>query len=45
MRNFDQWTEELSKEIVIRTDEQDTETLWKADQNFVDDEREEEESF
>ena len=43
MRNFDQWTKELSKQIVIRTEEQDTKTLCKADENLVDDDFEEEE--
>ena len=43
MRNFDQWTEELSKQIVIRADEQDTKTLCKADENLVNDDFEEEE--
>jgi len=43
LRNFDQWTEELSKQIVIRSDEQDTKTLWKANENLVDDDFKEEE--
>lgn len=43
MRNFDQWTEELSKQIVIRSDEQDSKALWKANEDLVDDDLEEEE--
>jgi hypothetical protein len=43
LRNFDQWTEELSKQIVIRSDEGETKVLWKADENLVDDDSEEEE--
>ena len=43
MKNFDQWMEELSKQIAIRSDEQDTKALWKAEENVVDDDFEEEE--
>ena len=44
MRNFDQWTEELSKQIVVRSDEEERKPLWKANENVVDDDFEEEES-
>jgi hypothetical protein len=43
LKNFDQWTEELSKQIVGRSDEQDMKTLWKADETCVDVDFEEEE--
>ena len=43
MKNFDQWTEELSKEIFVRNDEDDMRILWKANEIFVDDDFEEEE--
>ena len=43
LKNFDQWTEELSKQIVVRSDEEDVKTLWKANENLADDDREEEE--
>jgi hypothetical protein len=43
LENFDQWMEELSKQIITRNDEQDTKTLWKANENLVDDDFEEEE--
>jgi hypothetical protein len=43
LKNFDQWTEELSKQIVIRSDDQDMKTLWKANETLVDDDFEEEE--
>jgi len=43
LKNFEQWAEELSKQIVIRSDEQDTKALWKANENLVDDDFEEEE--
>jgi hypothetical protein len=43
LKNFDQWMEELSKRVVIRSDEQDTKTPWKANEILVDDDFEEEE--
>ena len=43
MKNFDQWAEELSKQIVIRSDEEDTKALGKANEIFVEDDFEEEE--
>ena len=44
LKNFDQWIEELSKQPVIRSDEEGTKTLWKANENINDDDFEEEES-
>ena len=43
MKNFDQWTEELSKQIVIRSDDQDMKALCKANEALVDEDFEEEE--
>ena len=43
MKNFDQWTEELTKQIVIQSDDQDMKTPWKANETLVDDDVEEEE--
>jgi hypothetical protein len=43
MRNFDQWTEELSKQIVDQSDEEERKALGKANEIFVDDDFEEEE--
>ena len=43
MRNLDQWMEELSKQIIIQSDEQETKPLWKANENLVEDDFEEEE--
>jgi hypothetical protein len=43
LKNFDQWTEELSKQVVIRSDEEEMKTLWKANENLADDDFEEEE--
>jgi len=43
LKNFDQWTEELSKQIIIQSDEEDTKTFWKANENLADDDFEEEE--
>ncbi len=43
MKDFDQWTEELSKQIVIRNDEEDRSALWKTEEIFVDDDSEREE--
>jgi len=45
LKNFDQWTEELSKQIVIRSDEEDMKALGKANEIFVDDDFEEEEQL
>jgi len=43
LKNFDQWMEELSKQIVVRSDEEDRKALWKADETLVDEDFEEEE--
>jgi hypothetical protein len=43
LKNFDQWTEELSKQIVTQSDEQDTKGIGKANEIFNDDDFEEEE--
>jgi hypothetical protein len=47
LKDFDQWTEELSKQVVIRSDEEDMSTFWKArgkaNEIFGEDDFEEEE--
>jgi hypothetical protein len=43
VKNLDQWMEELSKEIFVRSDEDNMKILWKANEIFVDDDFEEEE--
>ena len=45
LKNFDQWTEELTKQIVIQSDDQDMKTPWKANEILVDDDVEEEEEL
>jgi hypothetical protein len=45
LKDFDQWTEEVSKQIVIRSDEEDMKALGKANEIFVDDDFEEEEQL
>jgi hypothetical protein len=42
LKDFDQWTEELSKAVFVQTDEDDRKVLLKADEIFVDDDFEEE---
>ena len=42
VKNFDQWTEELSKEIYVRNDEENMKILWKMNEIFDDDVEEEE---
>jgi hypothetical protein len=42
LKNYDQWTEELSKAVFVQTDEDDRKVLLKADEIFVDDDFEEE---
>ena len=42
MKDFDQWTEELSKAVFVQPDEDDRKVLLKADEIFVDDDFEEE---
>ena len=41
MKNFDQWTEELSKEIFVRSDEEETGVLSRLNQ-IVDEDYDEE---
>jgi hypothetical protein len=43
MRNFDQWTEGLSKQIVLRSEEGSMKGLWKSDKAFFGDDGSEEE--
>jgi hypothetical protein len=43
LKNFDQWAEELSKQIVVQSDERDTKAIGKANEFFNDDDIEEEE--
>jgi hypothetical protein len=45
LKNFDQWTEELTKQIVIQSDDQEMKTPWKANEPSVDDDVEEEEEL
>ncbi len=42
VKNFDQWTEELSKEIYIQNNDEDMKVFWKANEIFDDDFEEEE---
>jgi hypothetical protein len=42
LKNFDQWTEALSKDIYGQTDEENAKVLWRMDE-FFDEEMEEEE--
>jgi len=42
VKNFDQWTEELSKDVFPQADEDDGKVLLKADEIFVEDDFEEE---
>ena len=41
MKNFDQWTEELSKEIFVQTDEEETRILSRLNE-LADEDYEEE---
>ncbi len=43
MGNFDQWTEGLSKQVIVQSDEEDKKALSKANEMFNDDDFEEEE--
>ena len=43
LKNFDQWTEELSKQVAIQSDEQDMKSVGNANEVFNDDDFEEEE--
>lgn len=42
MKNFDQWADELSKQIFVRNEEEDTKIYWKMDEILDDDFQEEE---
>jgi len=42
LKNFDQWAEELSKQIFVRTEEEDEKIYWKMEECFDDDFEEEE---
>ena len=42
MKNFDQWMEELSKQIFVRSNEEDMKVLWKMNEIFDEDFEEEE---
>jgi hypothetical protein len=41
LKNFDQWTEELSKEIFVRSDDEDTRVLSKLNEMIGEDYEEE----
>ena len=43
MKNFDQWTEELSKEIFVRSDEDETRILSRLNE-MIDEDGEEEQN-
>jgi hypothetical protein len=43
VKNFDQWIEELSKDVFTQADEDDRKVLLKTDEIFVEDDFEEEE--
>ena len=43
VKNFDQWTEELSKQGFVQTDEDNMKIVYKAKEVFVEDDFEEEE--
>jgi hypothetical protein len=43
MKNFDQWTEELLKQVFVQTDEDNVKVLYKAKEIYVEDDFEEEE--
>ena len=43
VKNFDQWTEELSKQVFVQTDEENVKVLYKAKEVLVEDGFEEEE--
>ena len=42
VKNFDQWAEELSKQIFVRNEGEDMKIFWKMDEAFDDDFEEEE---
>jgi hypothetical protein len=43
LKNFDQWTEALSRQVALQSDEQDTKTDGKANELLSEDDFEEEE--
>ena len=43
VKNFDQWTEELSKQVCLQIDEDNMKVLYKAKEIYVEDDFEEEE--
>jgi hypothetical protein len=43
MKNFDQWIEELSKQVCLQIDEDNMKVLYKAKEIYVEDDFEEEE--
>jgi hypothetical protein len=44
LKKFDQWAEEISKQVVIQNDEEGVKTPWRANESFGEDDFEEEES-
>ena len=44
MKNFEQWTEELSKQVSVQTDEENMKVLYKPKEVVVEDDFEEEDS-
>jgi len=42
LRSFDQWTEELTRDISFQKDEDNTKVLWRMDEVFDEDMEEEE---
>ena len=42
LKNFDQWTEELARDALVRTDEEDGKVFLKTDDLFVEDDFDEE---
>jgi hypothetical protein len=43
LKNFDQWTEALSRQVVLQSEEQDTKTVGKSNEFLSEDDFEEEE--
>ena len=43
VKNFDQWTEDLSKQVCLQMDEDNMKVLYKAQEIYVEDDSEEEE--
>jgi len=44
VKNFEQWTEELSKQVSVQTDEENMKVLYKPKEVVVEDDFEEEDS-